>query len=122
MDYRYKLDYNNIAKKVKEARHLANLTQAELAEKIGISTNAVAKLENNLMSASIQTLVNIANVLNIDMNCLFLNDAPSAGNGKEQDTSLDLFLDSLIGNLSPKDKDFIVNVINILKIYNASDK
>ena len=72
MDYKYKLDYHLISKRIKDARKLSGLTQEQLAEKIGISTNAVAKLENNLMTASLQTLVNIANVLNIDMNTLFL--------------------------------------------------
>ena len=51
MDYQYKVDYPLIAKRIKEARKLAGLTQEQLAEKIEISTNAVAKLENNLMTA-----------------------------------------------------------------------
>ena len=68
MDYKYKLDYPFIAKRVKEVREAAKLTQAEFAEKIGISTNAVAKLETNRMTTSLWTLVNIANVLHIDIN------------------------------------------------------
>ena len=52
MEYLYKLDYPNIAKRIKKLRKSADLTQAELAEKINISTNAVAKLENNLMAPS----------------------------------------------------------------------
>ena len=43
MEYLYKLDYPNIAKRIKKLRKSADLTQAELAEKINISTNAVAK-------------------------------------------------------------------------------
>ena len=82
MDYKYKLDYHLISKRIKDARKLSGLTQEQLAEKIGISTNAVAKLENNLMTASLQTLVNIANVLNIDMNTLFLQSTDAeAGEG-----------------------------------------
>ena len=118
MEYRYKLDYQNIAKRIKEARKLANLTQAELAEKIDISTNAVAKLENNLMTASLQTLLNIANVLNIDINYLLI-DEEQAGDGE---TSLDAFLDSLIHSLSQKDKEFIIHIVNGLKLYNTPDK
>ena len=60
MDYKYKVDYPLIAKRVKEARKFAGLTQEQLAEKIDISANAVAKLENNLMTASLQTLVNLS--------------------------------------------------------------
>ena len=113
MEYKYKLDYKAMSKKIKDARKLANLTQAELAEKINVSTNAVAKLETNLMTASLQTLINIVNVLNVDINYLLLD-------GKAEDregTSRDMFLDSLISNLSQKDKDFIIHIINGLKIY-----
>lgn len=113
MDYKYKIDYPLIAKRIKTARKLAGLTQEQLAEKIDISANAVAKLENNLMTASLQTLVNISNVLKIDINYLLCPDYAA-----DEETSLDAFLDSLIHNLSPKDKDFIIHVINGLKLYN----
>ena len=111
MDYKYKLDYPLIAKRIKDARKLSGLTQEQLAEKIGISTNAVAKLENNLMTASLQTLVNIANVLNIDMNTLFLpNENPTQ-------SSLNEYLINHIQGLSTKDKEFLIYIINGLQIY-----
>lgn len=111
MDYKYKLDYPLIAKRIKDARKLSGLTQEQLAEKIGISTNAVAKLENNLMTASLQTLVNIVNVLNIDMNTLFL---PTADHTQ---SSLNEYLINHIQGLSTKDKEFLIYIINGLQIY-----
>lgn len=117
MDYKYKLDYQAIAKKIKETRKRANMTQAELAERINISTNAVAKLENNLMAASLQTLVNIANELSIDINYLLLDE----GKADIEQTSTDVFLDSLFSKLSQKDKEFIIHTINGLKIYKNGD-
>ena len=111
MDYKYKLDYPLIAKRIKDARKLSGLTQEQLAEKISISTNAVAKLENNLMTASLQTLVNIVNVLNIDMNTLFLpNENPTQ-------SSLNEYLINHIQGLSTKDKEFLIYIINGLQIY-----
>ena len=68
MEYRYKLNYSFIAKRVKQAREAAHLTQAELAERIDISTNAVAQLETDRMHPKLQTLLNIANVLQLDIN------------------------------------------------------
>ena len=115
MERKYKLDYQMIAKRIKAARRAAQLTQAELAEKINISTNAVAKLETNLMSVSLQTLINIANVLDIDMNYLFSGNIAINGN----DENTDIFLESLIANLSMRDKAFIIHTINGLKAYNA---
>ena len=96
MEYRYKLDYQVVGKRVKAARKAAQITQAELAEKINISTNAVAKLETNLMNISLQTLINIANVLDIDINYLLSNDDTT----DSKDKNTDVFLESLIKNLS----------------------
>jgi transcriptional regulator with XRE-family HTH domain len=116
MDYQYKVDYPLIARRIKMARKRAGLTQEQLAEKIDISTNAVAKLENHLMTASLQTLVNIANVLHVDIN-EFLRKETDV----EEISSQDAFLNSLISGLTPKDKDFIIHVINGLKLYHVSD-
>lgn len=117
MEYKYKLDYQAIAKRVKAARKAAQMTQAELAEKIDISTNAVAKLEANLMKVSLQTLVNIANVLEVDVNYLLTDNLSIDGKG----TNTDIFLESLIKNLSMRDKAFIIHTINGLKAYNAEE-
>lgn len=114
MEYKYKLDYKAIAKRIKAARKAAQLTQAELAEKINISTNAVAKLETNLMNVSLQTLINIANILDIDMNYL-LSDSTETNS----DNNTDIFLENLIASLSMRDKTFIIHTINGLKAYNA---
>ena len=116
MDYRYKLDHSAIARQIRSARRQAGLTQAELAEQIDISTNAVAKLENELMTASLQTLINIANVLHLDMNQLFLSQ-PDAGTDSQ-----DQFLLSLIRELEPTDKEFLLHVITGLKLYHSNNE
>ena len=112
MDCRYKLDYPAIARRIKTARKEAGLTQAELAERIEISTNAVAKLENDLMTPSLQTLVNIANVLHIEFDHLL-----SDPEGSSSPDSKDAFLSGLLQELEPQEKDFIIHVINGLKLY-----
>ena len=114
MDCQYKLDYKIISKRIKNARKHANLTQAELAEKINISTNSIAKLETNLTTASLQTVINIANALNIDVNYLLLDEKAE----NQEGTGRDIFFDSLISRLSQKDKDLIIHIINGLKTYN----
>ena len=116
MEHRYKLDYSVIAKRIKEARKIAGLTQAELAEKINISANAVAKLETNLMTASLQSLVNTANVLCVDINYLLSDDKSQM----KEKSKIDTYLDSLIFGLTQKDKEFMIRVINGLKIHSCS--
>ena len=113
MEYKYKLDYKEISKRVKAARKIAKLTQAELAEKINISTNAVAKLETNLMTASLQTLINISNVLDLDIDYLLFGESKD----NNEPTNADVFLTNQIQKLSQKDKDFVIHIINGLKIY-----
>ena len=116
MDYRYKVDYPLIAKRIKTARKFAGLTQEQLAEKIDISTNAVAKLENNLMTVSLQTLVNIANVLHMDINDLLCDECTA------EESSQDVFLSGLVRSLSPAEKEFVIHVINGMKRYQPPDK
>ena len=114
MDYQYKLDYPLIARRIKTARKAAGLTQAELAEHIDISVNAVAKLENDLMTPSLQTLVNIANVLHLDMDRLFRPEEDT-----DPDSSQAVFLSRLIQSLPPRDRDFILHVVQGLKQYHT---
>ena len=113
MDYKYKVDYPLIAKRIKAARKAAGLTQEELAERIDISANAMSKLEVNLMTTSLKTLINIANVLDLDMNYLLCGD---------EEKALDPLIDRMLQNLSGRDKEFIVHTILGLKKYYPENK
>ena len=110
MEDRYQLDYPAIARQIKKARKLAQLTQAELAELVDISTNAVAKLENNLMTVSLSTLVQIANVLHLDFNTLLSAE-------EQRDDTVDDFLRGLIDSLSTNEKEFVIHMIQGMKRY-----
>ena len=66
------------------------------------------------MTASLQTLVNIANVLGIGMDYLLCESYPA-----DQESNIDVFLDGLIDGLSQQDKEFIIHVINGLKLYHT---
>lgn len=116
MEYWYKLDYSFIAKRVKQAREASHLTQAELAEKIDISTNAVAQLETDRMHPKLQTLLNIANVLQLDINYFLYDTSEQASETDE----LDLSLTSRLHSLSHKDKVFLLHVIEGLRQYNMN--
>jgi len=117
MEYRYKLDYPLIAKRVKEAREAAHFTQAQLAERIDISTNAIAQLETERMRPKLQTLLNIANVFQLDVN-YFLNDGMKEREDEGDET--DRLLNGRIHELSTKEKAFLIHVIDGLKTYNSS--
>ncbi|MCR4819303.1 MAG: helix-turn-helix domain-containing protein [Fretibacterium sp.] len=52
-------------KYMKELRQKAGLTQAELAERVGIGMNTIARYERGEMAPSIQIAHSIANALHV---------------------------------------------------------
>lgn len=116
MEYKYRLDHQAIADQIRAARKRANLTQAELAERVDVSTNAIAKLENNMMAAGLQTLLKIANTLHLDLNALFLPDLP-----EDRSSSVDMILDSQLRTLSRTDKEFLIHTINGIRLHYHSE-
>lgn len=61
-----------IGKKIVESRHSLDLTQKELAEKAGISTSYLKKIEEgHYIHPPIKVLALIANALNIEIRSLF---------------------------------------------------
>lgn len=62
-------DFIKIGKSIKRHRILANLTQKELADKIGVTHFWVCKLERGKQNnTTINLLISITNELNIDLN------------------------------------------------------
>lgn len=62
-------DFIKIGKNIKRHRILANLTQKELADKIGVTHFWVCKLERGKQNnTTINLLISITNELNIDLN------------------------------------------------------
>ena len=51
--------------RIREARKKASLTQAELAEKIGVKRSVISKYENGSISPKYDTILKIAEVLNV---------------------------------------------------------
>lgn len=72
---------------IKDARKKAGMTQAELAQKLGISYVGVSQWENNLRNPKYDTLQRIAAALNVPVQQL-IPEAPSAA-FDFQDVALD---------------------------------
>lgn len=60
-----------LGKQISKLRNKKNLTQAELGELVGRSTNHISKLELARTNPSFELLENIAKALNIELNELF---------------------------------------------------
>lgn len=57
--------------KIREYRKKKNLSQAELAEKVGLARQTVSLLENKSYNPSLKVCLNIANVLDTTLDNLF---------------------------------------------------
>ena len=61
--------------KIKELREKENLSQAELAQKSGVSQNLIARLESGaLTNTTTDTLLKISKALNVKVEQIFFTD------------------------------------------------
>ena len=86
------IDYKSIGKRVKASRILRQMTQAELAEKTGMSDVYISRIETGVRSPSLSSLLKIALVLSISLDSLVL-DAPHARLPKEYHDFAELLAD-----------------------------
>lgn len=63
--------------RVKDFRKEKGLSQLELARSIGVSRQTINMIENNKYNPTLELCLNLAKVLNTDLNSLFWD-----GNGK----------------------------------------
>ena len=61
--------------KIKEYRKLKDLTCKEVAEKIGVSLQAMQRYENGKAEPSIANLIKLARLFNVSVDTLIGNDA-----------------------------------------------
>ena len=59
------INYKKLGKRIQSARKEAGLSQEQLAEAIGKSPSAVSTIETGKRGASLETLIRIANVLQV---------------------------------------------------------
>lgn len=59
------MDYKDFGSRVRAARRQQSLTQERLAEKVGISASFLGHIERGTRVASLETLVDLCNALNV---------------------------------------------------------
>lgn len=80
----------SIGKRLKNYRKKAGLTQQQVADKANISRSHYASLESDKYNPSLETLTNIANVLNIDTTLLLDKNETTLNNRDKKDIEKDL--------------------------------
>jgi transcriptional regulator with XRE-family HTH domain len=113
MGNRYIIDYKIISQRIKEVRRLKGLTQEQLADLTGLSSNFIAKIESNNSTASLQTLVNIANTLDISIDYLLQE------NNSQSKSEADLLIKCMLKTFDERDKNLLIDLIRDIKVYKS---
>ncbi len=91
------VDFGNI---LKTQRQKANLTQAQLAQKLGLTKSVISAYETGLRLPSYDVLIHISQIFNVSTDFLL---------GIERKQGLDL------SGLSPEEIDALSNLIRAMK-------
>jgi transcriptional regulator with XRE-family HTH domain len=97
-----------IGNNIKTARLLKGLTQEKLSEQLNKSTNFISLIESGKSGISIDTIVDICNILNIEPNTLF-NGVITYDNDKDK------IIINGISSLSNEDKEIVNNLIEYIQ-------
>lgn len=109
---------NTMGRKLAELRRAKGLTQEELAEKLGVSAQAVSKWENDVSSPEIGQLPKLAELFGVTIDALFLREPPmtvavvSAGERKP----LEKMLLKIIVNSADGDKVRVNLPLSLVKL------
>lgn len=68
------MDYYKIGQKIRKYRKAYNLSQEQLAERVGISTTHMSHIETGNTKLSLPVLVDIANVLSVPTDTLLFDN------------------------------------------------
>ena len=69
--------------RLRVARAEKRITQAELARKAGVARQTISAIENRLYNPSVKLALNLARILDADMNELFMLQVPQEGEARE---------------------------------------
>ena len=106
------MDYLLLGKQIRRRRQALGWTQEQLAEAIGVSTSFIGHIERGSRKASIDTLVELANALEVSADYLLSTNLNSVNRGlipeylsKNQRLVLQEILSTLQGQLGNWNED-----------------
>jgi transcriptional regulator with XRE-family HTH domain len=103
---------HRFAARVKQIRRARGLTQQQLAEKIGRSTNAISSLERGVSLPNFETLERLAEELNAPVRDFFDTDAAAKSDPKRE--ALVAALKMSASYLSIDDLSLAVSIVDLM--------
>lgn len=111
------MDYELLGKRIRDERLLLRLTIEQLAEKVNKSSNYIGQIERNDGKPSLETVVDIANVLGTTIDTL-LTDSIKANN----DNGTIREITALLYSLDERGQQFILDIIKRYRYYHRQDE
>ena len=105
------MNYELLGKQIRKQRKLKQYTLEQLAEKLDVSTTFIGQIERAKGIPSLETLVKIANVLEVSTDSLLFGDL----NEKSVNTHFVNSIVELTKSFTQKEKDLILKNIEIFK-------
>jgi len=106
------MDYIDLGRRIRKQRMMHGWTQEALAERVNVSTSFVGHVERGTRKASLETLVSIANTLDVSLDYLLsgsLNNSVIGpmpkGLNSQQRCALQEILSTIQDNLTEWEKD-----------------
>lgn len=103
---------NKVAKKIKELREKAKLSQSELAERAGITSSAISMIEGGQRSPSLVVIKKISEAFNMTVSEL---TGEKASKNTNNDVQMFFRKYSELNDLDESDQRIIKNLIKSLK-------
>lgn len=104
-----KLNFKQIANKLKEVRLSKGLTQEYIANMANVNTSHISNIENNRVKISLQTLVAVCNALDITVDFILSNEY------NNHNSALDNEIIKELENCDYNTKEQILKIIRALK-------
>ena len=101
----YTMDFYQLGQKIRNLRITNQLSQAELAESIDVSTNYIGQIERGDRKPSLETLVLLCEVLHSSLDYILSDSRSSA------DDYIIFNIESELGKLSTDEKQYFYQMI-----------
>jgi len=104
------MNYYEIGQRIRKFRKACNLSQEELAEKVGISTTHMSHIETGNTKLSLPVFVDIANALSVQTDEL-LHDEPRSGKSDMKEK-----IDEVLDTCTLKEAYILLDIMKSVKI------
>lgn len=111
------LNYELLGQQIRKQRKAKKYTLEQLAEKLDVSTTFIGQIERAKGIPSLETLVKIANVLEISVDSLLFGDL----NTKSGNTHFIEQLSCLTEDFSQREKDLLLKHIELIRAFRSAD-